>query len=379
MMVDDRIPGTASPASAGPKPEVWFLRRVLIVVAVVALALLAWMVRDALLLTFAGVLIAALLLAAAGPLEQRLGLSRTWSLASVGLAIGLLLALAGILVGSQVQAQVSQLAEQLPRAVSAFEDRFGVEVPAIGRDGQVPGPDDGREGEGAGQRGGAGGLDASLIGTLAGRIASAGTFILNALSALILAVVGGFFLAADPGLYRRGVVKLLPASQQDRAEEALLASGHALRLWLGAQLISMTIVGTLVGLGTWAIGLPSPLALGLFAGLAGFVPLIGAVVGAVPGLLLALTEGATTFLWAGLLFIAVQQVESNMILPLVEKHLVSMPPALLLFAVVAIGLVFGIPGVLLAAPLTVVGFVLVKQLYVRDLLGQPTEVPGEDH
>jgi predicted PurR-regulated permease PerM len=263
--------------------------------------------------------------------------------------------------------------------VSAFEDRFGVEVPAIGRDGQVPGPDDGREGEGAGQRGGAGGLDASLIGTLAGRIASAGSFILNALSALVLAVVGGFFLAADPGLYRRGVVKLLPASQQDRAEEALLASGRALRLWLGAQLISMTIVGTLVGLGTWAIGLPSPLALGLFAGLAGFVPLIGAVVGAVPGLLLALTEGATTFLWAGLLFIAVQQVESNMILPLVEKHLVSMPPALLLFAVVAIGLVFGIPGVLLAAPLTVVGFVLVKQLYVRDLLGQPTEVPGEDH
>jgi predicted PurR-regulated permease PerM len=378
MMVDDRLPGTASPASAGLQPEVRFLRKVLIVVAVVALALLAWMVRDALLLTFAGVLTAVLLLAAAKPLEQRLGLSRTWSLVSVGLAIGLLLALAGMMVGSQVQAQIAQLGEQLPRAVSAFEDRFGVEVPAIGRDGQLPAPED--KAEEAGRGGGAaGGLDASLIGTLAGRIASAGSFILNALSALVLAVVGGFFLAADPTLYRRGVVKLLPASQQDRAEEALLASGRALRLWLGAQLVSMSIVGTLVGLGTWAIGLPSPLALGLFAGLAGFVPLIGAVAGAVPGLLLALAEGGTTFLWTGLLFIAVQQVESNMILPLVEKHLVSMPPALLLFAVVAIGLVFGIPGVLLAAPLTVVAFVLVKQLYVRDLLGQPTEVPGEDH
>lgn len=376
MMVDDRLPGTASPASAGLQSEVRFLRRVLIVVAIVALALLAWMVRDALLLTFAGVLTAVLLLAAANPLEQRLGLSRTWSLVSVGLAIGLLLALAGMMVGSQVQAQIAQLGEQLPRAVSAFEDRFGVEVPAIGRGGQLPAPED--KAEDAGRGGATGGLDASLIGTLAGRIASAGSFILNALSALVLAVVGGFFMAADPGLYRHGVVKLLPASQQARAEEALLASGRALRLWLGAQLVSMTIVGTLVGLGTWAIGLPSPLALGLFAGLAGFVPLIGAVVGAVPGLLLALAEGGTTFLWTGLLFIAVQQVESNMILPLVEKHLVSMPPALLLFAVVAIGLVFGIPGVLLAAPLTVVGFVLVKQLYVRDLLEQPTEVPGED-
>ncbi len=379
MMVDDRNPGTAGPASVGLQPEVRFLRRVLIVVAVVTVVLLAWMVRDALLLTFAGVLIAALLLAAANPIEHRFGLSRTWSLATVGLAIGLLLALAGILVGSQVQVQVAQLGDQLPRAVSAFEDRFGVKVPAIGQDGQAPALDDGREDKSAGPDGATSSLDASLIGTLASRIASAGSFILNALSALVLAVVGGFFLAADPKLYRRGVVKLLPASQQDRADEALLASGRALRLWLGAQLISMTIVGTLVGLGTWAIGLPSPLALGLFAGLVGFVPLVGAVAGAVPALLLALSEGGTMVLWTAVLFIAVQQVESNMILPLVEKHLVSMPPALLLFAVVAIGLVFGIPGVLLAAPLTVVGFVLVKQLYVRELLGQPTEVPGEDH
>ncbi|WP_272910997.1 AI-2E family transporter [Falsiroseomonas oryziterrae] len=157
----------------------------------------------------------------------------------------------------------------------------------------------------------------------------------------------------------------------------MLAAGAALRLWLGAQLVSMAIVGTLAGLGCWALGLPSPLALGLFAGLANFVPLIGAVAGAVPPVLLALAEGGTTFLWTAALFLAIQQVESNMIMPLVERRMVSLPPALLLFAVVAVGVVFGLPGILLAAPITVVAFVLVKKLYVRETLGRATEVPGE--
>ncbi|MBU8539502.1 AI-2E family transporter [Falsiroseomonas tokyonensis] len=354
--------GEADGAGQG-RAEVAFLRRVLIVAAVVVLALLLWQVRDALLLTFGGVVVAALLLAAAEPVERHLGLSRSWSLLLVGLLIGGGLALAGMLVGSEVTAQIGQLWGRLPDAVRALEERFGVAIPALQGGGQ-----EGAEG---------GGLDTSLLGTLAGHAATAGSMVVNAASALVLAVVGGFFLASSPDLYRRGVVKLLPREQHARADEALVASGKALRLWLAAQLVSMAIVGTLAGLGSWLVGLPSPLALGLFAGLAGFVPLIGAVVGALPALLLALSEGGNAFLWTGLLFLAIQQLESNMIMPLVEKHMVSMPPALMLFAVVAVGLLFGLPGVLLAAPITVVVFVLVKKLYVRETLGQPTEVPGE--
>jgi predicted PurR-regulated permease PerM len=232
--------------------------------------------------------------------------------------------------------------------------------------------------EESGRSGSGGFFDASVLRTLAGHAATAGTMIVNALSALIIAVVGGFFLASDPAMYRKGVVMLVPVEQQGRVADALLASGNALRLWLGAQLVSMAIVGTLAGLGTWAIGLPSPLALALFAGIVGFVPLLGAVAGAVPPLLLALAAGGDALLWTAVLFLAIQQLESNMILPLVEKRMVSMPPALMLFAVVAVGLLFGLPGVMLAAPLTVVSYVLVKQLYVRETLGQPTEVPGED-
>jgi predicted PurR-regulated permease PerM len=110
----------------------------------------------------------------------------------------------------------------------------------------------------------------------------------------------------------------------------------------------------------------------------GFVPFIGAVIGAVPALLLALTISGSALLWTGLLFIVVQQVESNMITPLMEKRLVSLPPALMVFGVIAVGMAFGLAGVLLAAPLTVVTFVLVKKLYVRQTLGHSTDIrPSE--
>lgn len=363
----------ASPAAGGVRGDVAFLRRVLIVAAVLVLLLLLWQVREALLLTFAGVLVAVLLLAVARPVEARLGVPRTLSLLGVGLAFAALLGLAGMLVGSEVTSQVAQLWDRLPRAIGAFEERFDIDIPPLSEaaQGGGAGGEEGGRAEG-------GFFDASVLRTLAGHAATAGTMIVNALSALIIAVVGGFFLAADPAMYRKGVVMLVPRDQQERVEDALLASGNALRLWLGAQLVSMAIVGTLAGLGSWIIGLPSPLALGLFAAIVGFVPLLGAVAGAVPPMLLALAAGGDALLWTAVLFLAIQQLESNMIMPLVEKHMVSMPPALMLFAVVAVGLLFGLPGVMLAAPITVVAYVLVKQLYVRETLGQATEVPGED-
>ncbi|MDP3418446.1 AI-2E family transporter [Falsiroseomonas sp.] len=344
---------------AGGAGEVAFLRRVLIVAAVVVLALLLWQVRMALLIAFAGVVVAVLLLAAAQPAERYLGLSRSWSLLLVGVLLALGIGLAGMLVGNEVVAQFAQLWNRLPEAVAAFEDRFRIALPGVEE--AVAG----------------GAVDTSMLGTLAGHAATLGSLVIGAGTALVVAVVGGFFLAVDPGMYRRGILKLLPRSQHIVADEALVASGNALRLWLGAQFISMVLVGGLAWLGTWFLGLPSPLALGLFAGLMNFVPLIGAFAGAVPALFLALAEGGNAVLWTGLLFIAIQQLESNMILPLVEKHMVSMPPALLLFSVVGVGLLFGVPGIILAAPITVVAFVLVKKLYVRETLGQPTEVPGE--
>jgi predicted PurR-regulated permease PerM len=154
--------------------------------------------------------------------------------------------------------------------------------------------------------------------------------------------------------------------------------GRALHQWLLATLMAMGLVAVLVALGAWLIGLPSPLALGLFAGLAEFIPVVGPVLGAVPVLLLALTQGAGHFAWALALVLAVQQLEANMITPMIQQRMVEVPPALLLFSIVAFGAVFDLAGVVLAGPLTVVALVAVRMLYQRQTLGERVTVPGED-
>jgi predicted PurR-regulated permease PerM len=153
--------------------------------------------------------------------------------------------------------------------------------------------------------------------------------------------------------------------------------GGALRLWLLGQLASMVIVGVLTGVGLWLVGLPSPFVLGLLAGLAEFVPIIGPILAAIPGLVLALSYGTEMVVWVLAVYVIVQQIESYVILPVVQRKAVSLPPALTLFAVVAMGVLFGPLGLLFATPLTVVAFVLVKKLYLVDALHERTEIPGE--
>jgi predicted PurR-regulated permease PerM len=125
-----------------------------------------------------------------------------------------------------------------------------------------------------------------------------------------------------------------------------------------------------------AIGVPAALALALLAGFAEFIPLVGPVVAAIPALLIALSEGLQTAFWTLLLYVAVQQVETNVIQPVVQHRLVLLPPAVTLFAVVGFGLLFGSLGVLFATPLAVVIFVALKKLWVREMVGEPTDLPG---
>jgi predicted PurR-regulated permease PerM len=122
---------------------------------------------------------------------------------------------------------------------------------------------------------------------------------------------------------------------------------------------------------------PSAFVLGLLAGIAEFVPYFGPVIAAVPGLLVALGVGPDVLLWALVVYVIVQQLESNVITPLVQRQVVWLPPALTLFAAVGMAMLFGLPGLLLATPLTVLLFVLVKKLYVADTLHEPADLPGD--
>jgi predicted PurR-regulated permease PerM len=193
--------------------------------------------------------------------------------------------------------------------------------------------------------------------------------LLNVLTTLAVVLFSGVFLAADPGLYRRGLVMMFPRGWHEKITHGLNETGQALQLWLRAQLLTMTAVGTLVGLGTAAIGLPAPLALGLIAGITEFVPIVGPIIGAAPAVLVAVNDGPT-LIWTVLLYVGVQQVEANLITPVLQRSIVSIPPVLLLLSFVALGGIFGSLGIVVAAPLTIAIFILVREFYIGDLLSE---------
>jgi predicted PurR-regulated permease PerM len=342
--------------SNGPRP-VAVVRTALIVGAIVVLALLAWQLSQVLLLGFAAVLVAIILRSLAGIFESYTPIKAPWSLLLSTLLIGSIVAGFAVLLGAQIAAQFSTVVEEIPGMLMKLGDQIGIdnlnERLAERMEDYTP--------------------RAGLVGQIAGYTSLVVAAVVNTL----LVIAAGIYLASQPDRYRTGVLKLVPERNQKKVGSTLDNAGRALRLWLFGQLVLMIVVGVLVTIGLHLIGMPSALALGFLAGVSNFVPLVGPVFSAIPAVLLALTEGGTTVFWVIGLYLLVQQIESNIVMPLIQRKAVDLPPVLTLFAILAFGILFGPIGVLLSTPLTVFLFVAVKQLYVREALGGETEVPGE--
>lgn len=352
----------AEPAAS--RADDGFIRRVFIVLAVAALALLAWAWRHVLLLVFASVLIAVGLNAMAVAVAKRTPLSRGWSLALSALLVVALLAGAVWLFGAQVGAQVSDLANRIPRAWSDLrtmlsDTPWGAEAM---RQLQDSAASQGTQGA-LGALGRVGGWTMSIAGA--------------ALDAVVV-VIGAVFLAVSPKPYREGVLILFPKAVRGDVRDAMDNAGRALAKWLMGTLVSMAVVGVLVGITLWLLGVPAFLALALIAGLAQFLPLIGPLIAAVPAILLALTVGLDTALWVALAYFVISQLEANLIYPLIQKRAVSLEPALTLFAIIAAGLVLGPLGALLAVPLAVLMTIFVIRFYVNGVLGESEKPPGAE-
>jgi predicted PurR-regulated permease PerM len=181
---------------------------------------------------------------------------------------------------------------------------------------------------------------------------------------VILVLFLALYFAVDPNAYRHGFLLLLPAAAREKVGRALDASGKALRAWLGGQLLSMLAVGVLTALGLWIVGVPMAIPLGILSAILDFVPFVGPLLAAIPGLLVAFSQGPEVAVYAALVYFAVQFAEGHVILPMVQKWAVQLPPVLGLLSIVAFGLVFGVMGVLFAMPLTVVTVVLVQKLWI---------------
>ncbi len=200
-------------------------------------------------------------------------------------------------------------------------------------------------------------------------------WLLWGITGIVVILFVGLYVAYDPHLYQSGLVKLVPLDQRERVREVLGRLRTVLGRWIIGRIISMTIIGVSTAIGLWLLNVPLPITLGVLAALLTFIPNIGPILAAVPQALLAFQVGTTTVLYVILFNIAMQGVESYLITPIVQRYEVTLPPALTVCAQLLMGVLFGVIGIIMAAPLTASLMLVVQMLYVRDELGDSS--PGE--
>ena len=197
-------------------------------------------------------------------------------------------------------------------------------------------------------------------------------FLSNSLAAIAGAIVVVFlaaYFAADPKLYRRGALALVPPAKREQAGELFEELGVLLRQWMLARLAAMVLIGVITGIGLALLKIPAAAALGVIAGLLEFIPFVGPIASAVPAVGMALVVSPSKALYVVLLFVVLQQLEGNLITPLLMKNRLDVPPAVTIIAVASLGVVFGIIGMLVAEPLSAVVMTLVRRLYVDRMNG----------
>lgn len=327
----------------------WREFRLLALLAVVAAAAAAFVAASGVfLLAFAGVLMAIILRDPSTWLARHSFLSPPWALALVVVLLLGMFALLGWLAAPRVAEQAATFAERLPSALNTIEELI---ARRLGRDAAVDV---------------AGALpDAER---LLGMVPNIVTTTFGVLGSMVMVTVVGIYLAAHPTLYRDGFVRLFRPHHRAGVTETLNQIGNNLTRWMRGQLISMVVVGILSYISLRLLGVPLALTLALITGVLEFVPYLGAIVAAVPVILVASTESWTLAAWALLVYTGIQSLEGYLMIPLIQRRAISVPPAVILLSQVLLGVLFGVIGIVLATPLTAAAAVVVRQSYIDEVL-----------
>ena len=184
-----------------------------------------------------------------------------------------------------------------------------------------------------------------------GRLTSAVSSMLSGLTNLVMIMVIGLFIAAEPNLYERGIAWMLPSGSRERFYRTSDRMGMTLRRLMAGRLLGMAVEGV----GTWLLlmagGVPMAALLGLLTGILAFLPNIGAIISGVLIILVGFSVGVDTGLWAIAVYVIVQVVDGYLIVPYVARKTVDLAPALVLGAQLIFGALFGILGLALADPI----------------------------
>ena len=374
------------------------LRAAVLVTGVYVTLKLLWFANAVFLVTFLAVLFGLALSAGVDRLEKlkvRRGLGAfTIVLALLGAFFGM-----GALMAPTLREQAVELRQRLPEAVEQVDNWFNerrqgllgivvgdsvsrtVATQQTGRDtAAAPQADTLAQGDAAPtapevplrQRiaEGLGGLTGYLFPFLSSTLAVIG--------GLLLITFIAIYIAVEPDLYRRGLMHLFPHRSRERAGEVLSAMTLMLRKWLVTQLIAMVVIGAVTTIVLMILDVRAALVLGLIAGLLEFVPIFGPIISAVPAIAMGFLDSPEKALYVLIAYIVIQQLESQLLIPVIMKEGMDLPPVLTILSQAIMSLLFGFLGLMVAVPALAAILVPVKMLYVEGVVGDEITVPGEE-
>jgi len=218
---------------------------------------------------------------------------------------------------------------------------------------------------------------ATLRGRMGAQLNGATRYLFPFLSSTVQ-VVGGLliiiflsiYIAVDPEMYHRGIMLLFPRPQRRRAGEVLSAIAAVLKKWLVTQLVAMLTIGAVTTILLLALRVKAAFALGLLAGLFEFIPTVGPIVSALPAVAMAFLDSPEKALSVGIAYVGIQFFENHLLIPLLMKGGINLPPALTVFSQALMAMMFGFLGLMCAVPLLAATVVAVKMLYVEDVVGE---------
>ena len=316
-------------------------RKALVWLGIAALLALAVLLAEPLIVIFGGLVFAALIDGGARLLGRVLPIARAWRVAIILLVTALFIVWVCYFAGSQIADQATALPITLKTQslrLLGWAEQHGVRVDPkfIDR------------------------LESQALGGVSQLTGVVGGLI-GGVTTLFLIVVLGIYLAADPAPYQRGCAWLLPRPMRGHFEETLSVMGHSLRRLLLGRLIGMTIEGVSIGVALGIYGVPMAALLGLIAGLLAFLPNIGAPISGLLMVLVGLSGGPQMALYCVAVYIVVQTIDGNIIVPMVAKRAANLAPALVLGMQLVMGVLFGILGLALADPMLAMLKVLLER------------------
>jgi predicted PurR-regulated permease PerM len=356
----------------------------LVVLTLVGLQLL-WSARFLVLTSFLGILCG---LAAGGAVDRicrQVRIKRTIAASLVVFGTLAALILIAAWTGPTLVDQSQELRTKLPEAVLKLEGWIAARQPAIldmidpqdsvATTAPVATPDSVTTSPVGGRSRLLGALShygASLTGLALGVLQST----IAVAGAMILVLFLSLYVAADPDVYRRGIIALVPVNRRAKVSALLTALSDTLKTWFRTQLIAMLVIGTVTTVALALLDIRGALPLGVIAGIFEFIPNVGPTLSAIPAILMGFADTPHTALIVAGVYWAIQFLENNLLIPYLMKEQLDLPPALTLVTQVVAAYVFGFLGLFVAIPMLAAIVVTVRTLWVEDDALVAPEHPG---